>query len=49
MQDGMLAACGFAPHEIHGLICAIFEPTSLRKECLDHIQLSPLGVYKLSH
>jgi hypothetical protein len=39
VQDGMLAACGFAPHEIHGLICAIFEPTSLRKECLDHIQL----------
>jgi len=37
-QDGVLAACGFAPQEIHGLICAIFEPTSLRKECLEHIQ-----------
>jgi hypothetical protein len=37
-QEGVLAACGFAAQEIHGLICAIFEPTSLRKECLEHIQ-----------
>lgn len=36
-EEGRLQACGFAAADVQRLICAIFETTPLRKECLERI------------